>query len=88
MGISKEAFGKTHGYGNIHPGEDPDLTFRIWEAGFETKLIEDAFVYHKRRIDWNKFYRGCFFVDFWRFMAYNPICLLFWFTFCTLFGDQ
>ncbi|MBC8769466.1 glycosyltransferase [Arenibacter sp. BSSL-BM3] len=56
MGISKEAFGKTHGYGNIHPGEDPDLTFRIWEAGFETKLIEDAYVYHKRRIDWNKFY--------------------------------
>ncbi|MCM4152131.1 glycosyl transferase family 2 [Arenibacter sp. N53] len=56
MGISKEAFNKTRGYGNIHPGEDPDLTFRIWEAGFETKLIEDAFVYHKRRIDWNKFY--------------------------------
>lgn len=56
MGISKEAFDKTLGYGNIHPGEDPDLTFRIWEAGFETKLIEDAYVYHKRRIDWNKFY--------------------------------
>ena len=56
MGISKEAFEKTLGYGNIHPGEDPDLTFRIWEAGFETKLIEDAYVYHKRRIDWNKFY--------------------------------
>jgi len=56
MGISKLAFGKTQGYGNIHPGEDPDLTFRIWEAGFVTKLIEDAYVYHKRRIDWNKFY--------------------------------
>ena len=56
MGISKAAFEKTLGYGNIHPGEDPDLTFRIWEAGFETKLIEDAYVYHKRRIDWNKFY--------------------------------
>ena len=56
MGISKEAFEKTLGYGNIHPGEDPDLTFRIWEAGYETKLIEDAYVYHKRRIDWNKFY--------------------------------
>tara|TARA_R110002049_G_scaffold762_8_gene5083 strand:+ start:5972 stop:6979 length:1008 start_codon:yes stop_codon:yes gene_type:complete len=56
MGISKAAFEKTQGYGNIHPGEDPDLTFRIWEAGFETKLIEDAYVYHKRRIDWNKFF--------------------------------
>lgn len=56
MGISRAAFEKTLGYGNIHPGEDPDLTFRIWEAGYETKLIQDAFVYHKRRIDWNKFY--------------------------------
>lgn len=56
MGISRAAFEKTLGYGNIHPGEDPDLTFRIWEAGYDTKFIQDAFVYHKRRIDWSKFY--------------------------------
>ncbi|UWX56382.1 glycosyltransferase [Maribacter litopenaei] len=56
MGISKEAFERTGGYGNIHPGEDPDLTIRIWEKGYDTKLIPEAFVYHKRRIDWNKFY--------------------------------
>jgi len=56
MGISKAAFQKTGGYGNIHPGEDPDLTIRLWNNGFETKLILEAFVYHKRRIDWNKFY--------------------------------
>lgn len=56
MGISKKAFSTTGGYGNIHPGEDPDLTIRIWEQGFKTKLIPEAFVYHKRRIDWKKFY--------------------------------
>ncbi|MCK0159811.1 glycosyltransferase [Allomuricauda sp. F6463D] len=56
MGISREAFGKAGGFGRIHPGEDPDLTFRIWKAGFETRLFPKAFVYHKRRIDWNKFY--------------------------------
>ncbi len=56
MGISKEAFEKVGGYGKIHPGEDPDLTIRIWNAGYMTKLIPQAFVYHKRRIDWNKFY--------------------------------
>lgn len=56
MGISQEAFEATGGYGNIHPGEDPDLTIRIWKAGYGTKLIPEAFVYHKRRIDWNKFY--------------------------------
>ncbi|MER3376779.1 MAG: glycosyltransferase [Allomuricauda sp.] len=56
MGISKEAFEKAGGFGRIHPGEDPDLTFRIWKAGFDTRLFPKAFVYHKRRIDWNKFY--------------------------------
>lgn len=56
MGISKKAFEKVGGFGRIHPGEDPDLTFRIWKAGFDTRLFPKAFVYHKRRIDWNKFY--------------------------------
>ena len=56
MGISKEAFENVGGYGNIHPGEDPDLTIRIWNKGYTTKLISEAFVFHKRRIDWNKFY--------------------------------
>jgi glycosyltransferase involved in cell wall biosynthesis len=56
MGISKKAFQVTNGFGNIHPGEDPDLTFRLWKKGFKSKLIKEAFVYHKRRIDWNKFY--------------------------------
>jgi glycosyltransferase involved in cell wall biosynthesis len=56
MGISKEAFDTVGGYGNIHPGEDPDLTIRIWNHGYRTKLIPEAFVYHKRRIDWHKFY--------------------------------
>jgi len=56
MGISKEAFERVGGYGKIHPGEDPDLTFRIWKKGYDTKLIPKAFVYHKRRIDWNRFF--------------------------------
>nr|WP_288933445.1 glycosyltransferase [uncultured Allomuricauda sp.] len=56
MGISKDAFERAGGFGRIHPGEDPDLTFRIWKAGFNTRLFPKAFVYHKRRIDWNKFY--------------------------------
>jgi glycosyltransferase involved in cell wall biosynthesis len=56
MGLSKKAFQASGGYGNIHPGEDPDLSIRLWNLGFETKLFSDAFVYHKRRIDWEKFY--------------------------------
>lgn len=56
MGLSKKAFEASKGFGNIHPGEDPDLSIRLWKLGYKTKLITKAFVYHKRRIDWNKFH--------------------------------
>jgi len=55
MGISKFAFEKSGGFGKIHPGEDPDLSQRLRKLGFKTGLIENAFVYHKRRISWAKF---------------------------------
>ena len=55
MGISKIAFEVSNGFGNIHPGEDPDLSIRLWNLGFETRLFPQAYVYHKRRIDWDKF---------------------------------
>ena len=55
MGISKIAFEASNGFGNIHPGEDPDLSIRLWNLGFETRLFSQAYVYHKRRIDWDKF---------------------------------
>lgn len=57
MGLSKKAFEDSKGFGNVHPGEDPDLSIRLWKLGYKTKLISNAFVYHKRRIDWNKFYK-------------------------------
>lgn len=57
MGLSKKAFEASNGFGNIHPGEDPDLSIRLWKMGFETKLFLKAYVYHKRRIDWSKFFK-------------------------------
>ena len=56
MGISKKAFLKTGGYGKIHPGEDPDLSHRILKNGFKTTFIPNAYVFHKRRISWQKFH--------------------------------
>ena len=57
MGISKKAFIASGGFGKIHPGEDPDLSIRLWKMGFKTALIPNAYVFHKRRIDWEKFYK-------------------------------
>ncbi|MDU8887303.1 glycosyltransferase [Yeosuana sp. MJ-SS3] len=56
MGISKTAFEASKGFGRIHPGEDPDLSIRLKKLGFNTKLISEALVFHKRRISWSKFY--------------------------------
>lgn len=57
MGISKEAFEASGGFGKIHPGEDPDLSIRLWKMNFKTALIPNAYVFHKRRINWGKFYK-------------------------------
>ncbi len=55
MGIKKEVYQKVGGFSDIHPGEDPDLSYRIMDAGYKVGLIEEAYVYHKRRIDFSKF---------------------------------
>ena len=60
LGISKKAFEKTNGFSRMKNGEDIDLTFRLWEHGFETQLIEKAFVYHKRRSSIKQFFRQTF----------------------------
>ena len=57
LGLSKTAFEKTNGFSKMETGEDIDLTFRLWENGFETQLIEKAFVYHKRRSTIKQFFK-------------------------------
>ena len=57
LGLSKKAFEKTQGFSQMKNGEDIDLTFRLWENGFETQLIEKAFVYHKRRSTIQQFFK-------------------------------
>ena len=55
MGLSKEAFEISGGFGRIHPGEDPDLALRLQKRGFETAFFHEAVVFHKRRLSWEKF---------------------------------
>ena len=60
LGISKKAFEKTQGFSDLKIGEDIDLTFRLWNEGFQTQLIENAFVYHKRRATFKQFFKQTF----------------------------
>ncbi len=56
MGLSKEVFDKVGGFEDMM-GEDIDLSLRIRKAGFTTRLIREAFVYHKRRVDLSRFFK-------------------------------
>ncbi len=60
MGISKRAFEATGGFGAMRFGEDVDYSLRLLEQGFSTRLFPKAFVYHKRRTDFRKFFRQVF----------------------------
>lgn len=55
MGISKKAFETSGGFGDLRIGEDPDLTMTLWEHGFNSQLIPEAKVVHKRRTSLKKF---------------------------------
>lgn len=56
MGISRKAFERTGGFRSMI-GEDIDFSLRVREAGMETKLFREAYVFHKRRVDLRKFYK-------------------------------
>lgn len=56
MGFSKEVYETVGGFKDMF-GEDIDLSLRIRNKGYTCQLISDAFVYHKRRVDLNSFYR-------------------------------
>lgn len=56
MGISKEAFSKIGGFSGLKAGEDIDISLRFQHAGYTAALIHDAFVYHKRKTNFLKFF--------------------------------
>lgn len=61
MGISKEVYENTDGYRITRMGEDLEFSIRIKKAGYNLILIEDAFVYHKRRTNLIQFFKQLFF---------------------------
>ena len=57
MGISRAVFEKTGGYRITRMGEDIEFSIRILREGFDSRLIPQAFVYHKRRTSLKQFYK-------------------------------
>lgn len=61
MGIKREAFFDVGGYSGMQVAEDLDLSMRLLKAGYKTALIHEAFVYHRRKASFYKFYKQLFF---------------------------
>ncbi len=54
MGFSRKVYEKVGGFREMF-SEDIDMSMRIRNAGFSITLFTEAFVYHKRRVDFKKF---------------------------------
>ena len=57
MGIRRDVYQQLGGFSKMRFGEDIDFSYRIVEAGHQTMLIPEAWVWHKRRTDLKKFFR-------------------------------
>lgn len=57
MGIRREVYLQLGGFSKMRFGEDIDFSYRIVEAGYKPLLLADAWVWHKRRTDFRKFFR-------------------------------
>ena len=57
MGIRRDVYLKLGGFSKMRFGEDIDFSYRIVEAGFKPRLLPEAWVWHKRRTDFKKFFR-------------------------------
>jgi glycosyltransferase involved in cell wall biosynthesis len=86
MGISREVWEKVGGYKITRMGEDIEFSIRIERAGFKIGLIKEAFVYHKRRTNFQQFYKQLHFfgrarINVWRFFS-NELKLVHTFPAC------
>ena len=57
MGIRRDVYQQLGGFSKMRFGEDIDFSYRIVEAGHSPKLFPGAWVWHKRRTDFRKFFR-------------------------------
>lgn len=57
MGIRRDVYMELGGFSKMRFGEDIDFSIRIFKAGKRCRLFPEAWVWHKRRTDFRKFWR-------------------------------
>ena len=57
MGIRRDVYQELGGFSKMRFGEDIDFSIRIFKAGKHCRLFPEAWVWHKRRTDFRKFWK-------------------------------
>ena len=57
MGIRRSLYRQLGGFSSMRFGEDIDLSLRIYKSGASCRLFPEAWVWHKRRTDFKKFFK-------------------------------
>ena len=57
MGIRRNVYQELGGFSKMRFGEDIDFSIRIFKAGKRCRLFPEAWVWHKRRTDFRKFWK-------------------------------
>lgn len=60
MGVRRDVYLKLGGFSKMRFGEDIDFSIRIFKGGYSCRLFPKAWVWHKRRTDFRKFFRQVF----------------------------
>ena len=60
MGVRRDVYNRLGGFSRMRFGEDIDFSLRIFKAGCRCRLFPQAWVWHKRRTDFRKFFRQVF----------------------------
>lgn len=57
MGMRRSLYSQLNGFSPMRFGEDIDLSIRMYKSGAQVRLFPNAWVWHKRRTDLQKFFR-------------------------------
>ncbi|MGL4332723.1 MAG: glycosyltransferase, partial [Bacteroidales bacterium] len=57
MGINADMYRKLSGFSPMRFGEDIDFSIRLYENKARVRLFPEAWVFHKRRVDFRKFFK-------------------------------
>lgn len=60
MGVKRDVYNALGGFSKMRFGEDIDFSIRIFKGGYKCRLFPEAWVWHKRRTDMDKFFKQVF----------------------------